>query len=378
MLFGDDDEEFMDDDSNSGYVLPEDVGLPLPRFATSVIGHDDVEKNLLDAINAGKIPHAMIFSGLQGIGKSTMALRLAKFLLTWKIDTGPSLFGDSEPAIATSLDSNPEDSGVKLIQSGGHPDMRMIEKLFDEKTSRFKESLSIEQIREIPEFMQKTPFLGGWRIVIVDDADTMTRQAQNGLLKILEEPPQNAILILITHRPGQMLPTIRSRCRLFEFSVPSRADFDRLLENQVSNLEALYNISGGSIGTALRLMETGALKSLEQITTLLAPWPNLNKVDIHLMAEVLGGKGNDTDSLIGFQDTLIWVCEQIAKARARGLSKLPVPLSGQPYLTMLADYTLEDWSKICDNLRTHFDMVKYGSLDKRHAIMGAFSILKDK
>lgn len=379
MLFNDESEDdFINDIEADLPAAPEE--LPQPRAAVNIIGHREVEQQLLKIIESGKIPHAMIFAGLQGIGKATMAYRLVKFLFTQKeVDTGPSLFGTPEPVPTSgTLSVSPDDAAVKLIISGGHPDLLTIEREYDEAKSRFKESVAVDQIRKVNPFMHLTPFMGGKRVVVIDDADTMNNASQNALLKVLEEPPANAILILVAHRPGALMPTVRSRCRLIEFSPLERPDFNALLEKQTSDLDALYNISGGSVGMAQRLMADGALKSVEKISSLLAGWPQISWADVHGQAEVLGGRGNDADDLQGFQEGLLWVCEQIAKARARGLSTLPKPLDGAPYTTMLADYSLEGWSKICDNLKAHFDMVKYGSIDKRQAILGAFSILQAK
>lgn len=377
MLFDDGNEDDFINEMEAGLpAAPEE--LPSPRSALDIIGHREVERQLLAIMESGKIPHAMIFAGLAGIGKSTMAYRVAKFLLTRKdVDTGPSLFGAPEPSPApTTLSVSPDDPAVKLIISGGHPDLLTIGREYDEARSRFKEAVAVDQVRKVNPFMHLTPFMGGKRIVLIDDADTMNNASQNALLKVLEEPPANAILILIAHRPGALMPTVRSRCRMIDFSPLAREDFDALLERQTSDLEALYNIAGGSIGMAQRLVADGALKSLGKITTLLTAWPKLNWAEIHGQAEVLGGRGNDADDLQGFQEALLWICEQIAKARARRLDTLPKPLDGAPYTAMLADGTLEGWTKISDNLKAHFDMVKYGSLDKRQAILGAFSILQ--
>ena len=379
MLFDDESENDFINDLEADLPAPP-AELPSPRAAVNIVGHGEIEKQLLTIIDSGKIPHAMIFAGLQGIGKSTMAYRLIKFLLTRKeIDTSPSLFGDPEPvATPATLTVSESYPAVKLIISGGHPDFLHIEREYDEAKDRFKETVAVDQIRKVNPFMHLTPFMGGKRIVLIDDADTMNNASQNALLKVLEEPPANAILILIAHRPGALMPTVRSRCRMIDFAPLDREDFNALLQRQTNDLDALYNIAGGSIGMAQRLMADGALKSLEKISNLLAPWPVLNWANIHGQAEILGGRGNDVDDLQGFQDALLWICEQIAKARARGITTLPKPLDGPPYTTMLSDSTLEGWSKICDNLKTHFDMVKYGSLDKRQAILGAFSILQAK
>ena len=380
MLF-DDSEDDLVEDLESGFASDEPGALPQPRFAAEITGHRSIEQQLVDSINAGKIPHAMIFAGPQGVGKSTMAFRFAKAMLAAKTDDGPSLFGAPEPSVLTSLSVNPEDSSTRLVVSGGHPDLLVVERVADEAKAGKLKDVDVAQIREIPGFLHMTPFMGGWRIVIVDDADTMTRASQNALLKVLEEPPKNAILILIAHRPGLLVSTIKSRCRVIDFSPLAQDEFDSLLKRAMpsvsrSDMDALYNISGGSIGDSLQLMQSGALKSLHQVTSLFQGWPEISWKDIHLMAEVLGGKGNEEMALNGFQNMLLWICETITRTRASGSNALPVPLNSGPYPALLHHYTLEGWAKICDALKIHFDTVKYGSLDRRHAIFGAFSILK--
>ncbi len=381
MLFDDPDDDDLVDDAEGGFSVDEPDALPQPRFATDIIGHAKVEQHLLDSINSGKIPHAMIFSGPQGIGKSTMAFRFAKAMLAAKVDAGPSLFGTPEPSVLTSLSIDAEDQAARLVASGGHPDLLVVERVADESKGGRLKDVDVEQIRDIPGFLHMTPFMGGWRMVIIDDADTMTRASQNALLKVLEEPPKNALLVLVAHRPGMLISTIRSRCRVIDFSPPGQEEFDTLVKRAMpsisrADMDALYNIAGGSIGDSLKLMQDGALKSLHQVTSLMQSWPDISWKDVHLMAEVLGGKGNDESALNGFQNMLLWICETITRTRAGGRNELPVPLNTGPYPELLHHYTLEGWSKICDSLKTHFATVKYGALDRRHAIFGAFSILK--
>lgn len=381
MLFDDPEDDLDDGDEGGAFVMNEPDALPLPRFAVDMVGHKGIEQQLLGCIASKKIPHAMIFAGPQGIGKSTMAFRFIKTMLAAEVDTGPSLFGAVEPVIQTTLSGNPESQSTRLVVSGGHPDFLCIERKEDDSKGGKLKDLDVDQIREIPKFLHMTPFMGGWRMVVIDDADTMNRNAQNALLKVLEEPPKNSILILIAHRPGMLIPTIRSRSRMFEFAPLGQGDFDSLLKQampsvQRSDMDALYNISGGSLGSALQLMQDGALKSLHQVTSLMQSWPDVNWRDVHLMAEVLGGKGNDDRSLGGFQHMLMWICETITRARAAGTTQLPAPINTGPYPGLVQYYSLNGWSKICDSLTTHFGTVKYGSLDRRHAIFGAFSILK--
>jgi hypothetical protein len=125
------------------------------------------------------------------------------------------MFGDA-PA-ATNLDVNPNDPVARRLASGGHADFFSTEKKFDEDKGVYKDTLEVAEIRKIAPFLRMTSSEGGWRIVIADDADSMTRSAQNGILKILEEPPRNSLLILVAHRAGALIPTIRSRARFINF-----------------------------------------------------------------------------------------------------------------------------------------------------------------
>jgi DNA polymerase-3 subunit delta' len=383
-LFGDD---TIDDDIESGedenttvrtIAFEEPESLPQPRNVESVFGHDAVERQLIQMYNAGAMPHALIFSGLNGIGKSSFAWRMIKFLMTHEGESGPSLFGDAPPP-PTDFSFNPDHVAVKLIHSGGHPDLLALERKFDDEKSRYKDMIDVDQVRQVPSFMQKTPSMGGWRIVLIDDADSMNRNAQNALLKVLEEPPQKAILILIAHRVGSLIPTIRSRARVFNFQPLSRDNFNTLVKKSNPaigrmDLDALYNIAGGSVGHAIRLMSGGALTALHQLTALLENWPEIKWSDIHMAGEVLGGKGNDENDLKAFEDILLWTCAQMAKSLARG-TDLPVPIHAGPYPALRGSFTLEQWVQMTDDLDAHFKTVKYGTLDKKQAIFGAFSIL---
>lgn len=381
-LFDDDD---FDDDPDGGDGG--DFSLPEPdEAAQPCIGHGAIEARLLDFYNSGRMPHAMIFAGVEGIGKAMVARRLVKFLMTHKPagaddDAGPSLFGDAPAApVPQSLDVDPNAQGVRLVESGGHPDVLMLGRKLDEKKGTLKDGIDVEQVRQVAPFLQLTPSMGGWRVVVIDDADTMNRNAQNALLKVLEEPPANAVLILIAHRPGALIPTIRSRSRMMNFTPLIQDDFNHLLRRAMptvtaTDMQALYNIAGGSIGHALRLMQDGALKSLHQLSALLEGWPTINWDQVHMTGEVLGGRGNDEAALQGFQDVMLWAVAQMTLCRARGAS-LPPPLNDGPYPALLSHFTLEQLSRLNDDLRAHFATVKYGALDKRQAVFGAFSILE--
>jgi len=226
-LFGD---ELERDDGFEGDYEPLSVQADIlqpPQKSSFFIAHDNVETALLKQWNINRMPHALVLNGLKGIGKATFAYRLARFALKESRDGGESgLFG--EEGAPKTMDIANNHPVFTKIASGGHPDLLTIGRPFDDKKGQFKDDIPVDDIRKVAPFLRKTSSDGGWRVVIIDDANTMNRNGQNALLKILEEPPKNALLILVTHGAGGLLPTIRSRCRF--------VSFDALDENQIAEI----------------------------------------------------------------------------------------------------------------------------------------------
>ncbi|MEM7618488.1 MAG: ATP-binding protein, partial [Pseudomonadota bacterium] len=199
MLF--DDEEFdpYDDIAETGSASE---GLKEPHQSDLMIGHEAIETQLIGLINSNKMPHAIIFSGEEGVGKFTMAQRLARALLAHGIDdpSQDSLFGGDAPRDnLQTLEVKPDHPIFSKVASKGHPDLLTIERSIDSKTQKRKNEINVETARKVAPFLRMTSADGGWRIVIVNDADKMNRNAQNSILKILEEPPKHT-LTKSTHR----------------------------------------------------------------------------------------------------------------------------------------------------------------------------------
>lgn len=382
----DDDDDLLDESSDSAEQGKE---LPPPRMQMDCFGHDDIERQLLELFNAGRMPHGLVFAGPKGIGKATLAYRLARFLLKHgkasAVDAGPSLFGDplpEEKIIHETLSVHVDDQSARLIASGGHPDLLSIERAVDEKTGVQKEGISVDDARKVTPFLRMTASMGGWRVVILDDADTMNRSSQNAILKILEEPPENTVLILIAHRPGALIPTIRSRTRFFEIKPLDDSVMARLLtivkpDLRSDECDMLCSIANGSIGQALALMDDDGLKAMDRLVAILQNWPDLDWKDIHHAADYFGQKGQESAQQ-SFQDILMWIVRTMVKARASGIKGeggLPRTLSTPVFGRILRHYNVEQWVGIYDSLQSHFATVKYGTLDRRYAAFGAFSIL---
>jgi len=177
-------------------------GPPPPRANPLLLGHEAAERTLLDAIAQKRMHHAWLISGPEGIGKATLAYRFARALLA-----------GTTVGAGASLALDPSHPVFRRVAAAGHADLLTIERMVDEKTKRLKRDIAVAYVRKINGFMALTPAEGGWRVAIVDGAEDLNLASANGLLKILEEPPPRAVLLLVCSAPGRLLPTIRSRCR---------------------------------------------------------------------------------------------------------------------------------------------------------------------
>lgn len=385
-----------DDGFNEDDLMPDEVGaagsaahagaaLQPPRLMNEFFGHRQPENQILDLINSSHLHHALILSGQEGIGKSTFAYRLARYLLKHGIpengeDAG-GLFGEHLPKVKIeTLHVAPDDQVCRMIAAGGYPDLLVVEREFDEKKNRFKGSIGIESVRRIAPFMHMTASFNGWRVVIVDDADTMTNEAQNAILKVLEEPPARTILLLVCHRPGMMIPTIRSRTRMINFQPMERDVFSMLLRRvdpslRDADLKTLHAITGGSAGQGIRLIEEGGLDVIYKVSGLLSQWPEWDWPQIHGLAEDISKPGQE-DRYQNFVDVFRWSVEALVRTRACQ-GALPPPVDTPQMARMANHYSFEQWLDICEKLKLHFTTADYSSLDKRQAILGAFTIFDE-
>ena len=222
-----------------------------PRETPRLIGQDAAQTAFLDAFNAGKLHHAWLLTGPRGVGKATLAWRIARFLLATPDDDG-GMFAAPQP---TTLDIDPDHPIARRIASGGEGGLKAITRTMNPDTKRMRKQIVVDDIRALNGFFQMSAADGGRRVVIIDDADVMNVNAANALLKMLEEPPARAILLLISHQPSGLLPTIRSRCRTLRLG---RLDPDQMAAALAASgvavdgdPAALAELSGGSVGGAL-------------------------------------------------------------------------------------------------------------------------------
>jgi DNA polymerase-3 subunit delta' len=291
-----------------------DDELAHPRQVSELISHAEAEQVMLDAYRSGRMPHAWLIGGPPGIGKATLAYRVARFVLAHPDPAAP------EVCNATTL-AVPDDHPVaQRIAAQAHPDLLVLERVVNEKTGKLFTVIRVEDVRRTVPFFGSTAGEGGWRVCIVDTADELQDpQGANALLKILEEPPKNALLLLASHAPARLLPTLRSRCRrllLRPLSVDEvAAGTARALDRDADEPEIreAAQQAEGSIGRALTLLEGPALELRRQVMAQLDRLPALDPRALHALGDALGG--TEPQRLAAFVDT---VNEWLAAKTARG------------------------------------------------------------
>lgn len=267
-------------------------GAPHPRDTARLIGQDAAEAAFLDAFNTGKLHHGWLLTGPRGVGKATLAWRIARFLLATPDPDAGGMFA-SEPA--PSLDISPDHPVARRIAAGGEGALKSVTRTVDEKTKRLRKQIVVDDIRKLNGFFQMSAADGGRRVVIVDDADLMNTNAANALLKMLEEPPARAIILLISHRPSGLLPTIRSRCRTLRLGTLSPDQMAQALSQSGVDVEgdpaALAALSGGSVGGALGLSLMGGLDIYKELVSILGTLPQLDRTRALALAEAAAARG---------------------------------------------------------------------------------------
>jgi DNA polymerase-3 subunit delta' len=281
----------------------DEEGAPHPRETTALIGHQEAERTLLDCYRSGRIPHAWLIGGPRGIGKATLAYRVARFVLAHPDPAAKDV------QTARSLEVAPDHPTARKIAGEAHPDLLPLERVVNEKTGKLFTVIRVEDVRRTVPFFGSTAGEGGWRVCIVDKADELQNpQGANALLKILEEPPANALLLLVSDAPARLLPTIRSRCRrlmlrpLSTHEVATGAGAILDVKTGDPALKEAAALAEGSIGRALMLYEGPGLELRRQVLALLERLPDVDPRALHALGDALAG--TEPQKLEAFVDTV--------------------------------------------------------------------------
>ncbi|MEM8554496.1 MAG: DNA polymerase III subunit delta' [Pseudomonadota bacterium] len=272
---------------------------PHPRETDRVIGHGAALKEIATAIGGEALHHGWLFTGPRGVGKATVAWAMAHTLLARPLPSaGNGLFGtEAHPDVPNDLFLDPDHPIARRVLALSEPRLSLLRRPWDEKAGRLKADIPVDAARSLKRFLGMSAADGGYRVVIVDAADDMNPSAANAILKLLEEPPAATVFILISHRPGGLLPTIRSRCRVMRFAPLPAANLDAALrqtgaETPIDTLDQarLARLAGGSVGAAVGILSMDGLELYRTLVTTIGALPRHDRPTVLAMAEKLAAR----------------------------------------------------------------------------------------
>ncbi|MBV1867319.1 MAG: DNA polymerase III subunit delta' [Marinosulfonomonas sp.] len=297
-------------------------GATHPRNTAQLLGQGSAEATFLKAYTSSRLHHGWLITGPRGIGKATLAWHIARFLLAQAPATD-GLLGDA-PQAPTSLNIPPDYPIARRTAALSEPRLFLLRTNWNEKKKRFNQGIVVEDARELKAFFNLSAADGGRRVVIVDSADELNVSAANALLKFLEEPPDDVIILLVCHRPSRLLPTIRSRCRELRCATLSASDMALAMSaagsDNSGDENALAELAGGSVGDAVRLTNLDGMGTYAQLVALFATLPQLDRPKALSLAESVAGRGKEqqVDLLVGL------INQFIARTARTGVSGPPL------------------------------------------------------
>lgn len=293
-------------------------GAPHPRETPVLYGQKAAEAAFLSAFNSGRLHHGWLITGPRGLGKATLAWKIARFLLATPEDDG----GFFAPARPDTLDIDEDHPVAHRLRAQADPNFRLVRRAPNDKGDRLQTVISVKEIRKLKEELALSAADGGRRAVILDAADEMNPQAANALLKLLEEPPARVTLLLIAHQPAKLLPTIRSRCRelrLRPLDPQSLSDALTAAGAEIAPEDrvALAELAGGSVGEAFRLTAQAALQKYRALVAILSGLPRMDRAKMIAFAETASTRAGPEafETAVTLIDTLL---ARLARTGATG------------------------------------------------------------
>ncbi|MEL6573587.1 MAG: DNA polymerase III subunit delta' [Pseudomonadota bacterium] len=352
-------------------------GAPHPRETIELFGQGAAEAAFLEAYNAGRLHSGWLITGPRGVGKATLAWKIATFLLAEAPDDG--LFGDPPPPTSMRVDTDHPDA--RLVQSGAHPRLLVVRRPYDEKTKKLKTEITVDAVRAMKGFFHMSSADGGRRVVIVDAADEMNRSAANAILKELEEPPSKATILLIAHQPSRLLPTIRSRCRELRCVTLGTDDLAFALTQAgqtTETTEALHVLAGGSAGDALALLNHDGLARYAEIVKLMEKLPSIDRPAALALANGCTGAANATKYAL----TLDLIDHFLSRTARTGLMGAPASQAAPGEALLLARLSPHDraaraWAQLQQDLSARVRHGKSVNLDPAALILDIVFKIED-
>ena len=344
-------------------------GFPHPRHTQTVFGQDAAWETFDAATQSGRLHHAWLLAGPEGIGKATFAYKAARALLR---DAGPSDLGGEQ--------------SDHLVGALAHPRLLVLRRPFDPKTKKHSAVIPVDEVRKLKPFVAKSADRNSWRVVIIDDANDLNIAAANALLKVLEEPPRQTIFLLVAPQPGALLATIRSRCRLLTLEALQASDFSNALNQalqqsddapsitrtlNVAEIEQLRTLSGGSVRRALTLIAQDGMQLVSAISDHFQRLPDVEWEDLRRFAERISGPSQDGQ----FELATTLILERLAglvKAKTCDLgSRGDVALANR----LIASGMVARWAELWETGWRNRAQTLALNLDKKYFVLKLFADL---
>jgi DNA polymerase-3 subunit delta' len=348
--------------------------FPHPRETVVLCGHATREAELRAAFDSGRMHHAWLLTGPEGVGKATLAYRLARYALATPAERAR--------APAGTLDIGTETGAARRILAQAEPGLLVIRRQTDGK--KLAGQIRVDDVRRLRSFLSLTAADGGWRVVIVDPADDLNANAANALLKSLEEPPSRCIFVLVSSAPGRLIPTIRSRCRTLELAPLGRQDLLSAIEAATAgrdddllagiDLDRLEVIGKGSVGGTLQLLGAGGAKLYERIVGLLESLPDLDNAKVHTLSDELSGAAAE-ELFETFFVLLIDLLARLVRCAAEGGGALPAEVALAQRL--IRPDALARWAELWETIVSEKAVAAALNLDRKNFVMATFLRMRD-
>jgi len=324
------------------------------------------------------MPHALLLTGPKGIGKATLAYHFARYVLSLKKESIPSL---QFSGIEKSSFSIEEDETVfSLVSARSHVDLFVLEKGTSGRTGRKKQEITVDDARKLKHFFSFTAVSSLWRVAIIDAADEMNRNAANAILKSLEEPPKRTILILISHSHKLRLETISSRCQRHSLHPLSLKDFSTVIssfgeELSQDDIDFLFHLSDGSPGIGRMILENDAIHLYKGVVELLIQAPTIDYPKVHLLADQLSNRGAEEKFELAMQILLRWISSCIkSKFIPRQRTEI---INGEFSAAerIISIKQIDAWVGLWEEINHKFSEINRLNLDRKQVLLSTFSAI---
>ncbi len=354
-------------------------GFPHPRETAEIVGQATAEATLAEALAGGRMHHAWLLTGPEGIGKATLAYRFARAALA----TPAERAGLAPGSLALPLDS-PTARQVRVLS---HPGLMLIRRPWNRDTKKHTQGIPVDEVRRIKGLLQHSAATDAFRVIIIDRAEEMAAAAANAVLKSLEEPPPRTVFLLVSSEPGRLLPTIHSRCRRLELPALAEADLRAAVgaalaaaekdEPKPADLALIAALAEGSVRRALTLLTGGAAELHGKIVALLARLPLLDVEGVHRLADGLTGAANEADFVIFFS----LLQGVLARCLRRAATGEPMLASEAAFGARLTDggagpERLAAWAEAWEAIAREKAEVLGLNLDKKALMIGVWERLR--